>query len=560
MGSCTTKETWGGGETVKRTAEEVVRAEVNDASGLPDESTVAACSRLPADEFRGLLVAVATGTARERHRLVCVGDTVRVKTWVTDPMHTWGRAKPGETGTVVAVLGKLLCKVDFPEHQGWLGYAPEMEVIGGGELSSGHAGQWRCRAAGSTKHCSTPGSEDGLLCAHGGGETPEDHWSCCGQTQLHSSCGRDRVEVGDVVASKHIPGDRGVVLAVDGQDVRVSFESAASRRSCLTLQAAGLNVVHRFTVGTQVTVRSDVDEPQLGWGTASRGDVGLVACIDAEQGVMAVAFPHENKWVAWTGLLTDMEVAEDVPGQLKPGDRVRVKEWETEPASGWRGVRPGDVGVVMRVDQLECEVWFERQLEPWQGYLPELEVLDGRGHHSGMWRPSTSKFICSTADAREGPLCEHGSEHIDEEHWSCCGSTELASVCRGGGIRVGDVVQVKQSTREPMYAWGEVRRGDRGVVREYDPVTGIMHVSFPQRQRDLWVAHGPEMEIVARFAEGQRVTVRPDIQLPHHSWGAIKRGDVGQVRCVAPSADGLVVDFPQQAGWRARMTEMKIVQ
>lgn len=69
-------------------------------------------------------------------------------------------------------------------------------------------------------------------------------------------------------------------------------------------------------------------------------------------------------------------------------------------------------------------------------------------------------------------------------------------------FKVGDKVRVKDSVVSPKHSWGQVKKGDVGIVTSvgYDD---IMEVNFPNHRG--WNAHIPEMELVSRAenTEGQ---------------------------------------------------------
>eukprot|EP01065_Artemidia_motanka_P044311 TRINITY_DN628_c0_g1_i1.p1 TRINITY_DN628_c0_g1~~TRINITY_DN628_c0_g1_i1.p1 ORF type:complete len:334 (+),score=113.84 TRINITY_DN628_c0_g1_i1:85-1002(+) len=142
------------------------------------------------DDHQLLLLLAAAGAAalRQEQSLISVGDTVRVKPWVTEPKFKWGNVTPGDVGTVREVDG-LTCKVHFAKQPSlWTGFVPEMEVMdtSGSPQRGQHAGQWRA----GRKHfcCSRPGQLEGPLCMHGDAIVREDHWSCCGQRDVYARC------------------------------------------------------------------------------------------------------------------------------------------------------------------------------------------------------------------------------------------------------------------------------------------------------------------------------------------------------------------------------------
>eukprot|EP00756_Hemistasia_phaeocysticola_P007997 Hpha_TRINITY_DN14460_c1_g2::TRINITY_DN14460_c1_g2_i1::g.158008::m.158008 len=278
---------------------------------------------------------------------------------------------------------------------------------------------------------------------------------------------------------------------------------------------------------------------------------------------------------------------------LAPGDKVRVKGWVKEPKHKWGAAKAGEIGKVCRVDGLSCVVEFSKAKE-WRGYTPEMEVVDpgtGRpraGQHSGMWRQAPKKYYCSKEKQEEGPLCVHGSEICQRDHWSCCGSQELVSTCRSGsergpaaaaavavadgGVDVrkaramaqagpvqfmpGDVVRVRPDVKNPKYKWGAVKRSDLGSVKEVNQSKAQLRVAFPDRCAAPWLGHAPEMLLVSRFQVGERVRVRSEVDPPRYQWGPVQPGDIGKVAKLRADDAKMNVDFQSKNGWVAAIHEM----
>eukprot|EP01065_Artemidia_motanka_P029109 TRINITY_DN3504_c0_g1_i1.p1 TRINITY_DN3504_c0_g1~~TRINITY_DN3504_c0_g1_i1.p1 ORF type:complete len:914 (+),score=197.19 TRINITY_DN3504_c0_g1_i1:59-2800(+) len=259
----------------------------------------------------------------------------------------------------------------------------------------------------------------------------------------------------------------------------------------------------------------------------------------------------------------DEEEYQEPESLLQVGDVVRVKPWVDEPKHKWGKVKPGDKGLVRTVTGLACEIHFERQQGLWRGFVPEMEVLDdaGRpkpGQHPGMWRQQPKKFYCSKVDQKEGPVCEHGSDIIQKDHWSCCGAVDTFAKCTAIRLRAGDIVRVKPEVSEPRHKWGKVDRSDRGIVRTVADTR--LEISFPDRMHSkLWIGYAPEMEVVNRFEVGSQVMVRPEIKNPTKKWGAVRHGDIGRVDCIDVGRDLMIVNFPSVSKWQARMDEMDLV-
>eukprot|EP01065_Artemidia_motanka_P044320 TRINITY_DN628_c0_g1_i7.p1 TRINITY_DN628_c0_g1~~TRINITY_DN628_c0_g1_i7.p1 ORF type:complete len:614 (+),score=189.39 TRINITY_DN628_c0_g1_i7:1503-3344(+) len=525
-----------------------------------------------------------------------VGDRVRVKQWVTKPKYEWGNVKPGDVG-VVQELDGLVCKVAFEVQESlWTGFAPEMEVLDDAGLPTcgQHTGMWR---GSETKlYCSSPAKTEGPLCTHGP-SIRANHWSCCGNTEALSRCGvqvaeASGIRVGDVVQVKSTvgepthgwgqvkPSDRGVVHGVTGGDLLVSFPERLPGKTWRG-RASEMEVLQRFAKGLRVKVRPDIRNLHFDWGPVRPGDVGQVFGSSLEDDSVAVTFPRTAKWIARA---TELEVVEAEPEPADGADQVpvigagavvRIKNFA---AVEWTDVTPGDTGVVREVKggggaEQECEVAFSGKPQ-WTGKCADLELLDADGkprpgQHAGMWRRQTGEYRCSRPRQVEGPLCMHSKDVVHVPHWSCCGGTDIDAKCSGGvvsavpvpddsDIRVGDVVRVKEAVGSPKHGWGRVQPGDRGVVRSVDGQD--LEVSFPERPGQLWSGHAPDMEVLQRFEKGQQVRVRSEVRTPHYDWGPVSPGDIGQVVRVDPKMDRMVLSFPADEMWFARMTEIEVVE
>lgn len=65
-----------------------------------------------------------------------------------------------------------------------------------------------------------------------------------------------------------------------------------------------------FKVGDKVRVRSNVKEPQHGWGSVAHGDIGVVNSVCGDSGeVLYCNFPHQS-W--WKGAVDEMELVERI--------------------------------------------------------------------------------------------------------------------------------------------------------------------------------------------------------------------------------------------------------
>lgn len=123
---------------------------------------------------------------------------------------------------------------------------------------------------------------------------------------------------------------------------------------------------HVCALGEQVKIRSDLEEPEFGWGGANAEVVGVLTEI-SEDGV-EVQFPSIGSWI---GLLEEIEPVDII--ELLPGQLVRVR---TGVAHRYlRGaVLAEEVGTVVRCELDHVVVDFPSQ-EGWKGTLRELVLM-----------------------------------------------------------------------------------------------------------------------------------------------------------------------------------------
>ena len=60
---------------------------------------------------------------------------------------------------------------------------------------------------------------------------------------------------------------------------------------------------------------------------------------------------------------------------------------------------------------------------------------------------------------------------------------------------------------------------------------------------------------VAGLNVGDLVRVRASVSRPEYGWGDVDHASIGQVRRLGP----VIVDFPEQEGWKALASELEVV-
>ena len=58
---------------------------------------------------------------------------------------------------------------------------------------------------------------------------------------------------------------------------------------------------------------------------------------------------------------------------------------------------------------------------------------------------------------------------------------------------------------------------------------------------------------------GDTVRVRASVSKPEYGWGDVDHTSIGQVDSLIKSLDEVLVDFPEQDGWRALTSELEVV-
>ena len=228
-----------------------------------------------------------------------------------------------------------------------------------------------------------------------------------------------------------------------------------------TLAEAGIDlqeplqaVVCSIAVGSRVTLKAGVVEPAYGWGSMTRGDCGIVTSINNTN--ITINFPSQS---GWSGKLDEMELADTMSpevevivtvsllsgrsAQVPATDRTALQKIREE-AGSKLGVR---IARLMRADGAALE---------------EQQTLAEAG-----------------IDLQE-PL--------------------QAVVC---SFAVGSRVRLKAGVVEPAYGWGEIERGECGVVTSINAEN--VRVNFPSQSG--WSGKLDEMELAETMSPEVEVIV-----------------------------------------------------
>mmetsp|Transcript_22393 Transcript_22393/g.49042 ORF Transcript_22393/g.49042 Transcript_22393/m.49042 type:complete len:901 (-) Transcript_22393:399-3101(-) len=216
------------------------------------------------------------------------------------------------------------------------------------------------------------------------------------------------------------------------------------------------------------------------------------------------------------------------PGNLKAGDKVRVRPDVREPKYKWGNVSHGMVGTIKQIVGDVCRVDFPAIPGLWNGCCAEMEAV---GTGSG----STAAASSSSSASSSGPPA------------------------------VGASVRIRREVSEPRYGWGEPRVTHEMVGKVvHSGANSDLHVQFPNK---TLIVHSSDIELVRDGSSpssvvevGDKVRVRADIREPKYKWGEAKQGMVGRVLRIDDDGD-CIVDYPAILfPWRGLCSEMEVVQ
>ncbi|XDV42172.1 hypothetical protein PO909_010885 [Leuciscus waleckii] len=280
-----------------------------------------------------------------------------------------------------------------------------------------------------------------------------------------------------------------------------------------------------IAVGDTVRVKPSVVIPTHKWGSVSYTSIGVVKKIQGK--FLTVDFPEQKNW---TGVVSEMErvtsagsdlLTKNASGDIKVGDRVRVKPSVTTPKHNWgKNVTHKSVGVVKDIKGDDSLVVDFPGHANWKGILSEIERV--------------------TNDDEIGP------SSLDSN------------------IKIGDTVRVKPSVVTPTHKWGAVTHKSIGVVKKIQGES--LTVDFPEQKN--WTGIVSEMEIVAsadsgssslesNIKIGDKVRVKASVVTPTHKWGAVTHKSIGAVKKI--QGESLTVDFPEHKNWTGLVSEMELV-
>eukprot|EP00931_Biecheleriopsis_adriatica_P048973 TRINITY_DN2830_c1_g1_i1.p1 TRINITY_DN2830_c1_g1~~TRINITY_DN2830_c1_g1_i1.p1 ORF type:complete len:825 (-),score=179.99 TRINITY_DN2830_c1_g1_i1:61-2535(-) len=304
-----------------------------------------------------------------------VGDMVKVGDDVDKPKFNWGKVRRGDIGRVISISGDR-CRVNFPRHSKWLGYAPEMEKVDPADIIS----------------------EGDRVRVHPDVEKPKYNWG--------------KVKRGDV----------GTVISVNGKDCKVDFprqkkwSGLCSEMEKVTEEEEKETDKSEIVVGSKVTVRKGV-KPKYNWGKVKRGDVGVILKIWKEN-ECKVKFERQSKWSGWLPdlVLADVEEEEEEEEEqddewekkgFVPGAIVKVKEDVETPKFKWGKARHGMEGRLQSVDGDMAKVEFPQLAKLWKAYLPEMEIVhdedsdEEAGDSDSDEEPSSAEFVAISGAKRQ---------------------------------------------------------------------------------------------------------------------------------------------------------------
>ncbi|CAM6116455.1 unnamed protein product [Calypogeia fissa] len=264
--------------------------------------------------------------------------------------------------------------------------------------------------------------------------------------------------------------------------------------------------VPMLRVGQHVKFRAGLVEPRWEWRGASHGCNGVIIGVHAD-GEVRVAFPGLT--VPWRGDPADLEKEK----MFDVGDWVKVREDLVEPRFGWKGVRPGSVGVV-------------------QGIAYETEVeTDGQPILVGF---------CG-----------------EQERWMCL----QEEVVRVQPIRVGQQVQVKPSIKQPRFGWSGHSHGSLGTVTLID-ADGRLRLHSSIGSQKSWMLDPAEVEVVEEqpICIGEWIRVRPSVPTPAHQWGEVTHKSIGVVHRIDDDGDLWVAFCFLERLWVCKPSEVERVE
>jgi len=340
------------------------------------------------------------GSGPASSRTLKVGDKVKVRADVTSPKYSWGDAKPGMVGTVHRLDSDGDCIVDFPELSGyWTGVVSEMELVGSDGSAPKVGSKVRFKASvTSPRHgwASDRKHDDiGEVLSFDSDDDPvvkfptKDRWVCARDDVevVEESTGR-RPAVGDKIrfkatvssprqgwASEKKHADVGEVIAFDEDgDAVVKFENH-ERWICAVddievFEGGTPPSSSAIQPGVEVRIRAEVSTPKYGWGEAKHGMVGRVDRLDSD-GDCVIKFPEIDG--NWTAPPSELEI---VRGDLKVGDKVKIRATVSTPQYDWGGASKEMVGTLARIDDDgDCFVDFPSLATFWRGRCAEIEIV-----------------------------------------------------------------------------------------------------------------------------------------------------------------------------------------
>eukprot|EP00850_Spirogloea_muscicola_P008200 SM000043S15828 [mRNA] locus=s43:431291:439771:+ [translate_table: standard] len=272
--------------------------------------------------------------------------------------------------------------------------------------------------------------------------------------------------------------------------------------------------VEALRVGHHVRLRRDLDSPRWGWRGAHAGSRGVVIGVHAD-GELRLALAGVA--APWRADPADVE-REEV---FEVGEWVKVRNGPVEPVYGWRGVKPGSIGIV-------------------QGLI-------------SMGLPASESAGAAAAASAGSGNAEGGAVAEEEEQVmqvGFCGVQEKLLALpeeleRVTPLAVGQAVRVRPSVVAPRFGWSGHSPGSVGIVAVVD-ADGLLRVNSAvggggNAASKSWMLDPAEVEPVDAAAAAPRVgdwvRVSPSVPTPSHQWGDVTHASIGVVHRVGGEGD-----------------------
>jgi len=291
--------------------------------------------------------------------------------------------------------------------------------------------------------------------------------------------------------------------AIPGSDGYCGPSDGPQCADCKTLQHSGGR--HTGRIGAIANGISRTDGQSILWASDTTDDFGYTYenYRDNWASSLSSVFEHSkgSKWTCCGGAYDSAPCGKTASTQsrkIKKGIQVELTANYKQYADAGDGpLKPGDVGVVIEDDGSSTPYHVKANGKTWWYQADALKVssmapeASASSAHTGEWRQVESKkrynaagdylgnisIYCVDDESGEGARCEHRrSGHnkrlIQENHWSCCGSTDREGSCAqtfANRIKKGSKVTLASGySRQSDAKDGPLQPGDVGTVVEDD--------------------------------------------------------------------------------------------